>query len=112
MSGRTRACDEDFHQPPGALLPVRAEAHVRDADQRPKQVGGIEILWQIAASPQLLQQNALNAQAIFPVYFGLQSASLDAPRSASSRVSGVCAYRQRGICRESMLLGSSMVSSI
>ena len=38
MSGPTRACDEDFNQPPGALLPVRAEAHVGEADQSPKQV--------------------------------------------------------------------------
>ena len=37
---RPRAGDEDIHQSPGALLPVRVGRHVGDADQSPKQIDG------------------------------------------------------------------------
>ena len=53
---RARACDEDVYQSPGALLPISARAHMRDADQGPKQVEGIQISAQIATLLSALDQ--------------------------------------------------------
>src|SRR5580698_10289408 len=51
---RTR--DEDVHQSPGALLPVRTGRHVGDADQRPKQIEWLQIFANVAALDGALHQ--------------------------------------------------------
>jgi hypothetical protein len=38
-----RTGDEDIHESPGALLPVRTGCHVGDADQCPEQIEWLEI---------------------------------------------------------------------
>jgi len=53
---RARAYNEDIHQSPGALLPVRAGRHVGDADQSPKQIDWIEVLAYVAALDRALHQ--------------------------------------------------------
>ena len=49
LPGRTRTGDEDIHQSPGALLPIRAGRHVGHADKSPKQIERVEVLADVAA---------------------------------------------------------------
>src|SRR5260221_6547817 len=51
-----RTCDENIHQPPGALLPVRAGRHVGDADKRPQQIEWVEIFAYVAVLDGALHQ--------------------------------------------------------
>jgi hypothetical protein len=47
MAGREPVI-EDVHQSPGALLPARPGGYMGNADQRPKQIEGVEISSYIA----------------------------------------------------------------
>jgi hypothetical protein len=56
LFGWARTGDEDVYQSSGALLPITPGAHIRDADHRPKQVGGVNISSHIAALFRALHQ--------------------------------------------------------
>ena len=56
LFGWARTCDEDVYQSSGALLPITPGAHIRDADHRPKQIGGVNISSHIAALFRALHQ--------------------------------------------------------
>src|ERR1700723_2852347 len=56
LFGWARTGDEDVYQSSGALLPIPPGAHIRDADHRPKQIGGVNIPSHIAALFRALHQ--------------------------------------------------------
>ncbi len=56
LFGWARTGDEDVYQSSGALLPIAPGAHIRDADHRPKQIGGVNISSHIAALLRTLHQ--------------------------------------------------------
>ncbi len=51
-----RTGDEDVHESPGALLPVRTRSHVGDTDERPEQIEGLQISTNLAALDGALHQ--------------------------------------------------------
>ena len=51
-----RTSDEDVHESPGALPPVRTGRHVGDADQRSKQIEWLQISTDVAALDSPLHQ--------------------------------------------------------
>ena len=55
---RPRTCQENVHQPPGALLPVGAGGDVGHADQGAKQIKRVEIFSNVAALDRPLDQRA------------------------------------------------------
>jgi hypothetical protein len=48
LLGWARTGDEYVHESSGALLPITPGAYIRDADHRPKQIGGVNISSHIA----------------------------------------------------------------
>ena len=61
----SRTRDKDIHQPPGALLPVRAARYIRDADKRAKQVEWLEISTNVSTLNGALHQR-INRPWIWP----------------------------------------------
>jgi hypothetical protein len=56
LFGWARTGDEDLNESFGTLLPITAGAHIRDADHRPKQIGGVNISSHIATLFRALHQ--------------------------------------------------------
>jgi hypothetical protein len=56
LFGGSRTSDEDIHESPGALLPVRTRRHVGDADKGPKQIERVEISPDVAVLNRALHQ--------------------------------------------------------
>ena len=53
-----RACDQNIHQSPGALLPVGTGRDIRHSDQSAKQINRVEVFTYIAAFDGALHQSA------------------------------------------------------
>ena len=51
-----RAGDEDIHQSPGALLPVRAGRHIGDPDKSPKEIEGVKVSANLAVLDSALHE--------------------------------------------------------
>src|SRR5258708_28232761 len=56
LRGWSRTGEEDLHQSPGTLLPVRGGCHVGDADKSPKQIEWVEVLPYVPAFDCALHQ--------------------------------------------------------
>src|SRR5260370_23894065 len=56
LLGWARTGDEDVYESSGALLPSPPGAHIRYADRRPKQIGGVNVFSHIAALFRALHQ--------------------------------------------------------
>src|ERR1700741_4836795 len=52
-----RTSDEDIHQSPGALLPVRAGRHVSDADEGLPEIDWVEVPTYVAAFDTALYES-------------------------------------------------------
>jgi hypothetical protein len=91
LFGWTRTGDEDAYQSSDALLPITPGAHIRDADHRPKQFGGVNISSHIAALLRALHQ-------LFDCSLDQAARSLIEPRSASG--DAVESGRDDVLCRD------------
>src|SRR5246127_1703803 len=57
LSHCPRTSDEDIHQSPGALLPVRAGRHVSDADEGLQEIDWVEVPTYVAAFDTALYES-------------------------------------------------------